>query len=325
MCGSAIAAPAKMRTWTSTSGAKIKAAYVETSLGRVSLRGADGKVLTIPLARLVAADQAWIKKQQAAAEGTGTIMTPQKPNHLPVFADGKWKGQHAVYTARNFDALMDANGVIKVYPKEQNERVGKPILYHLRCWYRNTKTKPPTHTARRVARFTQTADPRLQPDSITLMGQLEDDVPFTVTYEFSEKGIVAWGHCKDPAGIDTTQFRAGANVPASHKFDDETPLDERARILKGWQLVVNPVEGKTIKYPYADSIPRMSVISKSAQIDAPVYGRRKIRFMAGDDEEAPIRPYIYSGYSPWQGYFVGMYKKDQSDRSKKLRFTMEIK
>jgi len=315
----------KMRTWTSTSGAKLKASYVETKLGRASLRGADGKIVVIPINRLSAADQAWIKKQAAAAEGTGKIMSPKKPNHLPVFADGTRKGQHAVYTARNFDALMDATGVIKVYPKEKGERVGKPMRYHLRCWYRSSKTKPPTFTHRRVASYTQTADPRIQPDSITLMGTLEDDVPFTVNYEFSEKGITAWGHCKDPAGIDTTQYRVGVNVPASHRFEDDTPLDERARILKGWQLVVDPIEGKTIKYAYADSIPRMNVMCKSAHIDAPLYGRRQIRFSVGDEEEAPLRPYIYSGYSPWQGYFIGMYKDEQDDRSRKLRFTMEIK
>lgn len=324
-CGSGVAAPAGMRTWTSTDGAQLKAAYIGTSQGRVSLRGADGKLFGIPLVRLVPADRAWIKKQGAAEEGTGKIMAPKQPGHLPVFADGKWKGQHAVYTSRNFDALMNAAGVIRVFPKEQDERVGKPMTFSLRCWYRSTKTKPPTFTARKVSRYTQTADPRVQPDRITLIGELEDEVPFTVTYEFSEKGITSWGHCKDPGGIDTTQFRVGVNVLASHRFDDETPLDERARILKGWQLVVDPVEGKTVKYAYADSIPRMNLACKSARIDAPLYGKREVRFSVGDEDQAPLKPYIYSGYCPWQGYFIGMYKNEQNDRSRKLKFTMEIK
>lgn len=342
-CGSGLAEPAEgeaapaakataakkkapgMRTWTSTSGAKLKGVYVETNLGRVSLRGADGKVVAIPLNRLSAKDREWIEKMEARGKGTGGIREPAKPNHLPVFADGEWRMQHAVYTAPNFDALMDRTGTIKVYPKVNGERVGKPMRYQLTCWYMSTKSKPPTHMRREVERYTQAPKPRMQPDSITLMGELTNEVPFTVTFEFSKKGITAWGYCKDPAGIDETRYRVGAWMPKSHNFDDETPLDERARILKDWKLIIEPIEGKTIRYDYAESIPRMNVFSERVRIEAPLYGKRKVSFRAGDADEGPLRPYIYSGRCPWQGYFVGMYKEEQSDRSKKLKFVMEIK
>jgi hypothetical protein len=65
----AMAAPAgvPMRTWSDVSGRfQIEAVFVSVVDGKVNLRRADGRVLAVPLEKLSAADQAYVKQQQQA-------------------------------------------------------------------------------------------------------------------------------------------------------------------------------------------------------------------------------------------------------------------
>ncbi len=314
-----------MRTWTSVSGAVIEAEYVESKFGKVVLRGSDGKDLVIPLHRLVPKDRAWVKDKAAVASGPVTVKKPEAENDLPVFSGGKWHNYHAAYVAKNFDAVIDKRGNVLIYPKDKGKRVGKPLSYGLRCYYYDTTINPPIHTGRPIAKLSFVPEPSVQPKQVTLCGLLKDLVSFNVTFEFSEKGVKSWGYCTDPADIrDKTYFRLGANVPASHAFTDEVSLAERAEILKGWRVVAEPVSGSRKEFAYADSIRGMGHRSGIVRIAAPVYGSRKLRFVTGDEDNAPLQPYIYSGYCPWQGYFVGMYKKTMGDRSSKLSFSLIV-
>lgn len=113
-------------------------------------------------------------------------------------------------------------------------------------------------------------------------------------------------------------------MPPSHNFTNDDSIEKRAEILKGWRVVADTVAGKKREFEYSDSIQGMGVSAKTIRVAAPVYGSRRVRFTAGDEDAAPLRPYIYPGYCPWQGYFVGMYKKEQGDRSAKISFSMLV-
>lgn len=63
---SAQTAPPAARTWTSTDGRKIEASFVALAGENVKIRMANGSTFDVPLARLSAEDQAFVKNQSAA-------------------------------------------------------------------------------------------------------------------------------------------------------------------------------------------------------------------------------------------------------------------
>jgi S1-C subfamily serine protease len=78
-----VASPqASTRTWKSSDGAySIDAEYVGAKDGKVSLRKPNGDLIEVPLARLSAADQAYVAKQVVPSEEASTpaeATTPQK-------------------------------------------------------------------------------------------------------------------------------------------------------------------------------------------------------------------------------------------------------
>jgi hypothetical protein len=58
--------PPILRTWTSADGKfKVEAAFVGVVRGNAVLRNEAGKVVRVPLAKLSAADQAFIRKKKS--------------------------------------------------------------------------------------------------------------------------------------------------------------------------------------------------------------------------------------------------------------------
>jgi len=73
------------RQWKDTQGRVIQAVYVASTVDSVTIRMADGKQHTLPLVRLSADDQAFVKSQAASAAATkpGVDVVPD-PARLPV-------------------------------------------------------------------------------------------------------------------------------------------------------------------------------------------------------------------------------------------------
>lgn len=72
------AAPA-MRTWTSTDGRKIEAAFIAMETDAVKVRLTNGSTVSIPLTRLSAADQTFAKDQAAPPASTTAALPPGMP------------------------------------------------------------------------------------------------------------------------------------------------------------------------------------------------------------------------------------------------------
>jgi hypothetical protein len=68
-------AQSALRTWTSTDGRKIEAAFVSATAEAVKIRMANGSTFEVPLARLSAEDQAFIQSQASAAPAATTEKT----------------------------------------------------------------------------------------------------------------------------------------------------------------------------------------------------------------------------------------------------------
>ena len=231
------AAPKKpdgLRTWKAANGDTIEAFYEDKEGDLISLKMTDGKIIKIRTANLSRDDQQWILANKGP--GTGAIYNPPSPSHLPSYADGKWKGMHAVYEHARFDALMNDRGHITVYPKENGKRVGKSMTFGLGCYYHNTLFTPARHTGRPIKEFHTPPKPQKQPKEVVLSGLLEDKVPFDVVFKFKDNKIEARGWIKDPPDIrDRTRFRIGVTVPASHDLS-RVKMSEREKILKDYEL-----------------------------------------------------------------------------------------
>jgi len=116
------------RTWTSITGSSVEAEYIGLEHGRVKLRTRDGTLTAIAEDALSAEDRAWIKEEEARLNAPAEDIRPARiSEELPVFKTGDWVGYHTVYTAPNFDACLDAEGVMWIYPKEHRSRIGKPM------------------------------------------------------------------------------------------------------------------------------------------------------------------------------------------------------
>jgi hypothetical protein len=323
---------ANLRTWKSASGAVIEAEFVEAEYGQVLLKGKDGKPVKIGKAMLSKEDQAWITAQggETAGEddvGTGAVTPPATPNLLPTYADGKWKGYNAVYQDPSFDAAMDMKGIITVFPKVDGKRTGKSLTYSLCCYFIDTSKKPPHHTGREVRRYEDPPAPQMQPKEIAMKGQLRDDVPFEVTFAFKGNKISSYGWLKDPEGLrDPTVFRTGVWVPKSHDIPLQMKMPEQRELLKDYEVRVKPVDGKLAVYPYSSALNggEFSLRAKEVQVIGPIFGDRKIRVIGQSTEKAPIRPWIYAGFAPWQGFFIGLYKDEPDSRATSQRMVLII-
>lgn len=79
----ALAQEAPVRPWKDTQGRIIQAAFVAASATSVTIRMPDGKQHEIPLARLSAEDQAFVRTQQPAAPLATAAAAPSTPTASP--------------------------------------------------------------------------------------------------------------------------------------------------------------------------------------------------------------------------------------------------
>lgn len=233
-------------------------------------------------------------------------------NKLPVFQDGKWKGQHAVYEHANYRATMDANGTLTVQCLDGGKDVGASLTcWHLNCYY---NTPHNVHQqGRPVIRFDKPPKPAVKPSEIVLQGLLKDKVPFRVQYKFSGNKITVAGGCADPEGIEfPTSFRLHCSIRSSWNIHPFVPQTERIKILEDCVLITKVREGKrtkTTKHPYYECM-RFRSNLEEATISGP-YGGRKVTF---DRKDAPgsLHGWIHWGNCPWQGY--GLYYTTQGKK-----------
>lgn len=102
------------RTWTSTDGRKIEAAFISSTAEAVKIRLANGSAFEVPLARLSVEDQAFVKAQTAATSSIGvahkewprTITLADKPEVVIVREDEAKK--EFVYRSPHYEFVCDS-------------------------------------------------------------------------------------------------------------------------------------------------------------------------------------------------------------------------
>lgn len=119
------------REWTSAEGQKLNADFVSATDTTVTLKLANGRVSTLPLSRLSAADNAWIAEQS----GGSPSAAPGKPMEGPYASliNGDWalseyKGlPFAIYGSKDLSAAKKYPLVLALHGKSQNNENGKQV------------------------------------------------------------------------------------------------------------------------------------------------------------------------------------------------------
>lgn len=120
--------PAIAREWVSADGRKIQADFVSATATDVKVKMA-GKDLSIPLSRLSAADQAWVKEQASKPAGAGKpVDGPFAPLITGDWALSKFKDlPFALYGAKELDAGKKYPLILSLHGKSPNDENGKQV------------------------------------------------------------------------------------------------------------------------------------------------------------------------------------------------------
>lgn len=128
---SAALAPIHARTWTSSDGRTLEAELVSTSGDSLTLKlSGNGRVVTLPLERLSAADQEWVK-DNPPAEDSSTATPVDGP--FAKLVTGDWAlSEHkglpfAFYAAKDLDAARKVPLVLALHGKSDNNTNGNQL------------------------------------------------------------------------------------------------------------------------------------------------------------------------------------------------------
>jgi hypothetical protein len=276
-------------------------------------------VLSMTGITLQAADPAAADKAATGTVAVAQTATAQAPQYLSMFTNGIGKGMHAVYTTPTFDALMQSNGYVMVYPKDKGVRVGKPLTMGPYIFYRGNVTT----VGRAIMTFENDKGPLMNPATVELKGKLEDDVDYSLTYAFDKTGVSVRGYGKDPKGLTPpTIFRLAIWVPGCTNFPPETLQADREAKLRGLAFVIRSGQKKTV-YPYANGAVYAAPAEK-CWIEGPVYGARKLSFEVKASDSAPMYPWIYDNAPPHNGYIIYMHKSSIESKKPGERLVLNI-
>ncbi|MDZ4288013.1 MAG: prolyl oligopeptidase family serine peptidase [Prosthecobacter sp.] len=134
------------REWTSSDGKKLEADFVSATADQVTLkRATDGQTFALPLARLSAADQAFVKTQGAKPAGAAKpIEGPFASLVTGDWALSEYKGlPFALYASKDLNAAQQYPLVLALHGKSQNNDNGKQV-----GGFMKTFAKPENYAAR---------------------------------------------------------------------------------------------------------------------------------------------------------------------------------
>ena len=176
---------------------------------------------------------------------------------IPALQDGPGKGYYAIYQCKFYDALVVASNLnILVYPKEQGERIDKPIEFNNRFAYHPTEEQKKSDPKDLMV-FTgvrNLAPPAVNPPKILITAVSDTGVTLLQTWKFAETGITMEEHFKgsvpDPAPVMRTYFK----FPQTHKFTPNIETADREKATAGyifrWRAGKDEKTMKTITVPY---------------------------------------------------------------------------
>jgi hypothetical protein len=309
----------EVRTWTSSSGATLEAAFVGVDGTLVKLRAANGKMMGIPMMRLSPADRAWVAEQAPAAEPPAAEPAAAEPaaaesgqeiKALRAFTEGDWKGYNAFYTERNFDAGLAANGEVVLFLKNRNgERVGEP----LRMLAQYVTRDPVTGQYKTVgaAAFLDDPDPVKSAREVTWHRKLADGMQVETGVAFSRTGIEMWSApVAKELPADAPHAFVAVRAPKTFTIGHDMKVEEKKKIAGKATLVIHPDSGTPFHLAYYD---RRDFPNAADRIEIEdLYESRTISFKAASPRHAPLRSVRGHTIAPYAGFEVGAFSEKKA-------------
>ncbi len=263
------------------------------------------------------------KKEEAR---TWTVSGAER-YYLPTLTKGDGKGYFAYYEGRLYRAGVTEDGGLEI---QMLDRKGNPVSKvisvggNISGYY---GIKNAQGHGQHVPRYmVKPKEDDLKPvdqprKKLVIEVFLEEGVEFKRTYEFErDENIVVTG--LDCPNTRKTAATMGVWFPPVMTFQPSVEQPEREKALKGFEVRVRTYEGrrkKMVTFPYAKS-----GFYRGLTDVVEVTGPWEERTMRMKTRNNVMRPYIYTGYCPYQGYAIHITVPQGTLTSYDYKFNVEF-
>jgi hypothetical protein len=201
------------------------------------------------------------------------IVEPAKSPVLDVFPSGPWAGMNAVFQAKNFDATLDKERVLRIQPKLDGKNVGPPVLVRFNAYF----SRDGSSLGRTLISLEKRPAPAMQPRKVAFAGQYDQKIKFTCSIEFSERGVTIEGDVKDPPVIKyPTVFAYAAYFSATHQIPADTSADEIKQLTEGHTVKFTDAKRQSQTMQFWEVIKSQSNAVATGEVSGPWGSRRVI-------------------------------------------------
>jgi len=260
-------------------------------------------------------------------------LPPNAITALPVFTNGLWQGQHAVFTNANYDAHVGPGGNLAIYIKDKGgQRIGQGIgligLVVIKYYDADETSPEARYKGRLFQTFVDPAPPQANAASITIHARYQDDTDLEGLYVFSNNTITVMFSGRD---APKTKFPSGVcfdtGLPPSHQIPADLEQSDRVKLLKNCVLrahVQDPVKKhyRNMEYPYYDAATLGGYIDEAVLVGH--FAPRKVTLRMRKPAYWTINN--YAGTCPWEGFhliYQKGFEKGRKTRSEPLVLTIE--
>ena len=156
---------------------------------------------------------------------------------IPTLQNGVGKGYYAIFQGESYDALIVASNLnVLVFPKEEGERIEKPIEFSNRFVY--TPHEGDFPNLMQFTGVTHLAPPAVitTGQRITIQALSTSGFMLYQTWEFFEDTIVMEEHFKGTLSDPLPVMRTFFTFPRTHRFTPNIELADRIKATSGYSL-----------------------------------------------------------------------------------------
>ena len=210
------------------------------------------------------------------ADAAEQKLDPAKSPVLDVFPSGAWMGMNAVFQAKDFDATLDKDRILRIQPKQDGKNVGPPVLVRFSAYYVDDGQSRP----RDLISLEKRPAPAIQPKKVEFAGHYEQKIKFTFFIQFSEKGVTVDGDVIDPPGLKHPTILAYADYfSASHQIPATTAPEEIQKQTQGFTVKFTDAKRQSDLKQFWEVEKTRSGVVAAAEVTGPWGSRRVITEM----------------------------------------------
>lgn len=321
----------KVHTWTSADGRSLEATFVSADETGVDLkmRGRSSP-MSLTWAKLDSQSVALGQALQKLKKSLIPTVLGGGEKILERYGSGKWKGYNSYLESTAFEVGLHSNGrLAHVWLlKEDGSRVqSSPISIE---FYGYSKSEGRGWSRRRLKKLDSSPPVSMERRVTNVKGEWENGSTFEYNYEFTHTGMSFWGEAKEPKSEEYPSIlRIDLRAPVILDAASAT-MDQVMEAAGDGALYVDPIEGKTLKFPFNekwDDIKRKfekggkQAVSynpiKYAEFRGSPFGEHKIKIKSAGSRTTYLN--WWEGYSqvfPVQGAFIILRSSDGYEAGK---------